>query len=325
MLRDRSPKVKIPSISNTSSLASILSISEDELNYFTENIDKYYKPGKLLKKKNGDPRFTHDAKPALKQVHQRILNRILRKLDYPYYMLGGISDPENPRSCKAHASIHCDKKILISEDISNFYPNTSYEKVKSIWMQCFNFSEAISDILAILTTYNGELPQGWRTSGYLANLALYNREPNLVETLEGKGYSYSRFIDDITVSSPFFINNKEKHFIISSIYGMLLPCGYSPKRAKHEISSRGKPMAVTSLNVNTKKPTIPWNQRNNIRAMVFQLEKKFLVHRKTHSYFKEWRSVYGKVNRIKSFHEKSGNALQQRMRSIKPPTHFFRK
>jgi len=323
MLRDRYPKVKIPSISNTSSLASILSISEDELNYFIEHIDEYYKSGKLLKKKNGDPRLTHDAKPALKHVHERIKNRILKKLDYPYYMLGGISDPENPRSCKTHASIHCGKKILISEDISNFYPSTSYEVVKNIWKQCFHFTETISDILAKLTTYNGELPQGWKTSGYLANLALWNREPELVKTLEEKGFSYSRFIDDITVSSPFFISDKDKNFIISNIYGMLLPCGYSPKRAKHDISSREKPMAVTSLNVNTKKPTIPKSQRNNIRAMVFQIERKYASQGRGHPYYKEWLSVYGKVNRIKSFHESEGEELQNRMRVVKPPKHFF--
>ncbi len=66
MQRDRYPIIKIPPLSNTSSLASILSISEDELRYLTENIDKYYKPGKKLQKKNGDPRPTHDAKPILK-------------------------------------------------------------------------------------------------------------------------------------------------------------------------------------------------------------------------------------------------------------------
>lgn len=325
MLRDRYPKIKIASISNTSSLASILSISEDELHYFTEHIDEFYKSGKLLKKKNGDPRPTHDAKPVLKQVHERIKNRILKKLDYPYYMLGGISDPENPRSCKTHALIHCDKKILISEDISNFYPNTSYEVVKRIWKQCFHFSNNISEILAKLTTYNGELPQGWKTSGYLANLALWNREPDLVKTLEEKGFSYSRFIDDITVSSPFFINDKEKHFIISKIYGMLLPCGYSPKRAKHDISSREQPMAVTSLNVNTKKPTIPKSQRNNIRAMVFQIERQYASQGRTRLYYKHWISLYGKVNRVKSFHKSEGEDLQRRMRLVKPPHHFFQR
>ncbi|WP_020405734.1 reverse transcriptase family protein [Hahella ganghwensis] len=240
-------------------------------------------------------------------------------------MLGGISDPKNPRSCKKHASIHCGKKILISEDISNFYPNTSYEAVKGIWKQCFHFTDNISEVLALLTTFNGELPQGWKTSGYLANLALWKHEPKLVKTLEDNGFSYSRFIDDITVSSPYFITSETKHFIVSNIYRMLLPSGYSPKRTKHDISSRESPMEVTSLNVNTKYPTIPKRQRNNIRAMVFQLERLALSQRRTHSYYKQWLSLYGKVNRIKSFHEREGEDLQRRMRLIKPNKNFFRK
>lgn len=325
MLRDRYPKIKIPPFANTSSLASILSISEGELLHFVNNIGAFYKPGKLLQKKNGDPRLTHDAKPTLKQVHERIKNRILKQVDYPYYMLGGISDPENPRSCKAHASLHCSKKILISEDISNFYPNTSNETVKGIWKYCFHFSDEISEILAALTTYNNELPQGWKTSGYLANLALWNHEPILVKTLEDRGFTYSRFIDDITVSSPFFVGDEDKHFIISNIYGMLLPCGYTPKRTKHDISSRGAPMAVTSLNVNTKKPTIPSRQRNNMRAMVYQLEKRHPTQGRNYSYYKDWISLYGKVNRVKSFHEREGCELQRRMRLIKPPKHFFQR
>ena len=325
MQRDRYPKISISPFANTSSLASILSVSKDQLHYFTENIDEFYKPGKLLQKKNGDPRLTHDAKPTLKQVHERIKNRILKQVDYPYYMLGGVSDSENPRSCKTHASIHCGKKILISEDISNFYPNTSYEAVKSIWKHCFHFSDNISDILAKLTTYNGELPQGWKTSGYLANLALWKIEPDLVKILEEKGFSYSRFVDDITVSSLFSINDKDKYFIVSNIYAMLLPCGYSPQRTKHDISSREKPMVVTSLNVNTNKPTIPKRQRNNIRSMVFQIEMLHPRQGRTHSYYKQWISLYGKVNRIKSFHENEGEDLQRRMRLVKPPKYFFQK
>lgn len=323
MQRDRFPRIRISPFANPSSLASILSISEEELLYFAENVDEFYKPGKLLQKKNGEPRVTHDAKRKLKQLHERVKNRILKQVEYPYYMLGGISDPVNPRSCKTHASIHCGKKILVSEDISNFYPNTSYKVVKGIWKYCLNFSDNISDILAKLTTYKDELPQGWKTSGYLANLALWNREPDLVKNLEEKGFSYSRFIDDITVSSPFFITDKDKRFIVSNIYGMLLPCGYSPKRAKHDVSSRETPMAVTSLNVNTKKPTIPKRQRNNIRAMVFRIEKRYTSQGRTSSYCKEWISLYGKVNRVKSFHKHEGEDLQRRMRAVKPPKHFF--
>lgn len=325
MQKGRHPKVNIPSIANTKSLASLLSISESELFYISGNMQAFYKPGKVLTKKSGEPRPTHDAEPDLKKIHARIKNRILKRVDYPYYMLGGISDPENPRSCKSHAKIHSAKKILISEDVSNFYPSTSYDVVKNIWKHCFKFGDEISGLLTNLTTYRGELPQGWKASGYIANLAFWDREPDLVKTLEEKGYSYSRFIDDITVSSPFYLKAEGKEFIVSSIYRMLFVAGYRPKRSKHEIVSREVPMTVTSLNVNNDNPTIPKKLRRNIKAMVFQLENQYSVVGNTYRYYKQWISIYGKVNRVKSFHGDEGSKLQGRMRAVKPPKHFFQK
>ena len=64
------------------------------MSYIADNVDEFYKPGKVERKKNGEPRYTHDAQPILKQIHDRIKNRILKQAVYPYYMLGGISDPE---------------------------------------------------------------------------------------------------------------------------------------------------------------------------------------------------------------------------------------
>lgn len=144
-------------------------------------------------------------------------------------MLGGISDPQNPRSCKAHAQIHCNKKILINEDILDFYPTTSYELVKRVWKHQFNFSDTVAEILTKITTYSGQLPQGWKTSSYIANLALLPIEAHLVELLENKGYSYSRFIDDITVSSPTFISPQEKNLLFLIYMGCSLSVDTSPK------------------------------------------------------------------------------------------------
>jgi hypothetical protein len=324
MLRDRYLQTKIPSIANTASLASLLEITEQELFYIADNVTEFYKPGAVKRKKNGEPRPTHDAKPVLKQIHARIKNRILKQAIYPYYMLGGISDPENPRSCKAHAQIHAGKKILMSEDIANFYPSTSYEVVEKVWKYYFKFGETVSQLLTKLTTFNCELPQGWKTSGYIANLTLLSKEAELVKTFEDKGLSYSRFIDDITVSSPYFLTSEDKQFIVSNIYTMLFSCGYKPKRTKHEIVSREAPMLVTSLNVNTKKPTVPSSLRRNIRTMVHQLECEYSARGRTFQFYKQWLSVYGKVNRVKSFHMSEGSKLQDRMRRIKPPKNFFK-
>lgn len=318
MRKIRHPIANIQPMAKKSALASLLSVSENDLLRITDSIDLFHLPGKLLKKKSGEPRLTHDAKSELKKIHARINNRILKKVLFPYYLQGGIADKTNPRSCKEHAKIHAGTKIIICEDIANFYPCTLYKTVLKIWKQFFNFSNEVAEILTRLTTYEGVLPQGWKTSSYIANLAFWHCEPDLVKIIEEKGFSYSRFIDDITVSSELYISNSEKKFVVSAVYGMLFSNGYKPKRGKQEIVSREKPMTVTSLNVNSQKPTIPKSLRYKVRAMVYQLEKSFISIGNTIEYEKKWHSVNGNVCRVKSFHLKEGEKLQERMKKVKP-------
>lgn len=256
MLLNKEPCSNLPPIANVYSLASILSTTEPELIKVAGQVDSLWKKGKILYKKDGTPRPTSDAKEPLKTLHEHIKNRLLKKVTYPLYLLGGIADPINPRNYKEHAAIHSNKKILISEDVANFFPSTSTIVVKDIWQHFFRCTPEIATLLTTLTTHGGCLPQGWKTSGYLANLVFWDKEPQLVNDLENLGFSYSRFMDDITVSASRSIDNKEKSLVISKIYGIFSSKQYSPKRKKHEICPSHKPMVVTGLNVNSKKPTL---------------------------------------------------------------------
>ncbi|MFC1751376.1 reverse transcriptase family protein [Pseudomonadota bacterium] len=234
-------------------------------------------------------------------------------------MLGGIADPVNPRGCKQHAAIHSNKKILITEDIANFFPNTTTDVIAKIWQHFFRCAPEISALLTTLTTYKGILPQGWKTSGYLANLVFWDREPQLVTHLDGLGFSYSRFMDDISISTNKNIDNSEKTAAIGKVYGMLYSKKHYQKRSKHEITPSHKPMMVTGLVVNSNKPTLPKIERKNTRAMVHKLEQTSPVERAHPAYQKEWNSVSGKVSRLTSFHAAEGKRLRDRLSAVKPP------
>jgi len=298
-------------IAKIKSLASKLSITEEELINISNSIDKLWKPGKLLYKKNGDPRPTINAKPQLKQLHEKIKNRLLKQVDYPTYLLGGIADSASPRDYKRHAAIHSGKQILISEDIKDFFPNTSYDIVYNIWKYIFQCTPEVAEILTKITILNGELPQGWKTSGYLANLALWDREPDLVEQLTKRGFTYSRFMDDITVSCKSKITKKQMSYIISMIYGMLFSKGYTPKRSKHQIATSINRMEVTGLTVNSKKPTLP--NKNKIRSAVHLCETKAKYDRTSNNYKTLWRQTSGKVGT----HPNKGKKLRERLTAIK--------
>ena len=76
-------------------------------------------------KRKGKVRETWDALAPLKSIQARIQCLILRKVTYPSYLQGGIRDTEQARDFVTNASLHCAQKILISEDIENFFPSTS--------------------------------------------------------------------------------------------------------------------------------------------------------------------------------------------------------
>ncbi len=323
MSRNRRTVINISPIAKVSSLASLLSIKESSLLYIAENADRFYRPGKSIRKRNGQLRQTHDAARPLKNIHGMIKNRIFRKVDYPYYIQGGIADPAQPRSCRTHAGIHSAKKLIITEDIKDFFPNASEEIVKNVWQYCFRFSPEIADILTRLTTYRNHLPQGWKTSSYLANLAFWDAEPDLVFSLEQQGYSYSRYMDDVTVSSGHRMNDKQKHDVISRIYAMLFSRGFAPKRSKHEILGRRQPMTVTGLVVNGRKPTVPKRRRKGVRAGIFRLGKEPIGNRSDADYRKRWERLSGEVGYISTYHPGESEKLRASLREIRPTSRII--
>ncbi len=318
MPTDKNPYSKVTPIAHIHSLASFLSVSEKELIEISNSVDRLWKPGKLLKKKSGEPRPTIDAKKPLKSIHEKIKVRLLKQVHYPKYLLGGISDKFFKRDYKQHALVHSGKKHLIEEDVKDFFPNTSIEVVRSIWQYFFKFSPEVAEILTKLTTLNCSLPQGWKTSGYLANLAFWEREHQLVEDFYKRGIAYSRFMDDISVSTKHKLHTKDKTYIVGEIYKMLYASGYTPKRSKHEISSAAKCMKVTGLIVNTKKPTLSQKEKNNIRAAVRECENHAKHDRTSKIYEKKWNSVSGRVGKLKRFHPNRAKKLRDRLSEIKP-------
>lgn len=62
--------------------------------------------------------------------------------------------------------------------------------------------------------------QGASTSGYIANLVFWDVEPRIVKDLLGRGFQYSRFADDITISCSREPSSDELSGIVSTVTGM---------------------------------------------------------------------------------------------------------
>ena len=265
-------------------------------------------------------RETWDALAPLKSIQARIQCLILRKVKYPDYLQGGIRDEEQARDSVSNASLHCGRRIVISEDIENFFPSTRSALIHDLWRSLFHFPDHIARVLTGLTTLDGYLPQGAKTSSYLANLALSRTEPRLVEWLRRNGFTYSRYIDDITLSTDRDLTRQEGAEVFRQIAGMCSPLGFRLKRSKHGLTTNGNRMCTTGLIVN-RQVGLPREYRSQTRASVHQCEQlanQTKLMRQTPFFSVEWRRISGKVAYLCRLHPYEGKLLRERLLAIKP-------
>jgi len=204
-------------IGTIAALSRMLKHPIQELEQIAATADQRYRIGRRELKKDGTWRICYDALGVLKGIQARIQCLILNKVHYPIYLQGSIKDPISPRGQKANACLHVRKRVLISEDIKQFFPSVSSHVVFDIWHRFFKFPPPVAEILTKLTTKEGALPQGTKTSALLANLVFWEFEWRLVADFHGRGITYSRLIDDITCSTA-------RDLILKKPLGLLKPC-----------------------------------------------------------------------------------------------------
>lgn len=306
------PKYPYKPIGTLLALESALGVPLTSLLSTASKANGLYRTVKAEPKSDGTLRQTFDAFPELKSIQTLINNRLLKRVIFPQYLTGSLKG----RDYRANAKLHTGAAIVICEDVTNFFPSVSEKIVNRIWVRFFGFSPEIGDLLTKLTTKDGCLPQGSVTSSYLANLAFFSDEPKLYARLECRGLRYSRYVDDITVSSTTELNKYELSEVISDIYTMLGKNGFKAKRRKHEIKRRNGQMFTTKLLINERVALTP-TERAAIRSAVHQLECKLKIATDVAALRADLNSVRGRVDKLKGFHPAEGTALRLRVNALK--------
>lgn len=305
---EQHPEYPFRPIRNEHGLEAALRVPIENLKRVAAKADLLYRKAKPIDKGDGTIRQTFDALPELKCIQIRIKNILLSRVNFPPYLTGSLKG----RDYRVNARFHVDAKVIVCEDIANFFPSTSTHIIRNIWANLFGFSADVSDLLTALTTKDGFLPQGAVTSSYLANLAFFSSEPTLQALLAGRSIRYSRYVDDITLSSVTSLSSEDLTWCISNAYGMLAKYGYHAKRRKHEIHRSNARMFTTKLMVN-KRPALKPNERSAIRSAVYQLERKVAAGVAFDVLRSEFNSVRGRVEKLKLFHTREALSLKARL------------
>lgn len=313
------PKYHNQPIGSLDSLSKLLAIDLSDLTLLATESDNHFFPNSPKIKPDGRIRQTYRVSGTLAPLLKKVNRKIFENVYFPDYLQGSIKDLENPRSYIFNAVQHTNKTFIIHEDVSDFFPSIKANLIKQIWQYFFNFPEQVAHVLTQLTTYNGFVPQGAHTSSNLANLVFWDREPQVERFCRESGYIYTRYVDDIVVSSDWILSKKEQHEVTNQIYGMLFSKQIKPNRKKRQIYTSAQRMIVTGLNVNSFKPTLDKNERNNIRAAVYQCEQTPESERATPEYLKLYRSTMGRVRNYKQLHPRKGKVYLEKLKAVCPP------
>ena len=258
------PRYRASQIRSVAALARALRWDAHALVEMAERANGMWR---TVKPKPGSTRQTFDAMEPLKEVHKRLKLNIFCKVDFPEYLQGSLKG----RDYVTNASFHQNKQILICEDVKGFFPSVSATYVEDVWCGFFGFAPDVAKLLTQLTTKDGCLPQGSVASSFLANLVMWRREPLLHAKLAQRGITYSRYVDDMVMSSAAHLDKETQTWVIAQVYGMLAQHGLRASRKKHEVFSASQPMIATKLVVN-RKPSLSRQKRSQVRTQVRQLE-----------------------------------------------------
>lgn len=309
------PTYNLRAIGSVEALSRMLQLPVPRIRYLARNASYFYREAIVKTKANGDERITYDVFRCLKDVHKALKVKLFQNVSYPDYIQGAIPG----RSYIGNVKKHTKSTIIICEDITNFFPTIRESDVEKMFMRLFHFPKEVASILTGLVTLNGTVPQGGVCSSYVANLVMWERESALVSQLKIKNLTYTRYVDDITVSSRCYIDKSEVSAVIASIYGMLKHFGVKPNKAKHEVLSNGMHQLVHRVGVNGKQPSFGKEEKKRVRSAVHNLEALFKDDSCSYDeYLKAFNSASALVAKLKQLNERQGTKHRESLNLIKP-------
>lgn len=278
------------SIKNKENLCEFLEISSLELDYILLNINRLYYTFKISKK-NGTFREINSPNSNLMQIQYRIKEALMKSFKPKKCVHAYVKK----RDIKSNARMHVRSQIVLNVDLKDFFRTITYNRVTGLlkaYPLCFN--EEVSQILARLVCFQSRLPQGAPTSPIISNFICRNFDRSLTEICQELKCYYSRYADDITISTrvktfPAFFGSYDetnRKFILSNKFKKIFKNNvFFINDDKIRYQTNKERQVVTGLIVN-KKLNINRLYLKKIRATLHSIEK-FGIEKAMYDHFEK--------------------------------------
>lgn len=219
------------------------------------------------KKRAGGTRTISASQGKLKWAQRAFLDGVLGTFEMPAHVQGCVKG----RSAVTNAEMHVNRDVVINIDLSDFFGSVSLHMVTQLLVDTFNFGEDAAEVFAALCINDGVLPQGAPTSPTLANLVALKLDDTILtvirSTLPNAEFSYSRYVDDITISG-----GTELVELLAVFYQCIEKTGFIPNIRKTKILRRNSRQTVTGLVVN-KKATVRKKILRKLRQHIYYCQR----------------------------------------------------
>lgn len=247
-------------------MASDLALSEEYIYKFSHRTFMAYKCYKKACK-NGKKRTICEPSAELKTLQYWVLDNVLSRFPVSEYSTAY----EKNCSVRVNAYKHHNGNHILHTDIKNFFESISALFVHKLLEEYYS-AEEISFLMDIVLL-NGKMVVGSITAPKLANCIMYQFDKEIEKELqEIQKITYTRYADDIIVSSNLWINPVVCECIKSKLESM----GLCINEKKTYYSNRASRRVVTGVVIdnNNNSLSIGWRKYKKLKGEIY----KFLVY-----------------------------------------------
>jgi RNA-directed DNA polymerase len=186
-------------IRSVTSLCAFLGIPQRKLTYILYALPEERRYREFsVRKLNGELRSIRAPIKPLKDL-QRSLSGVLSAIHKPRVCVYGYV---RGRGIRENAALHKNQRWILKIDLKDFFPSINFGRVRGIFLAApFMFPLDVATVLAQITTFENELPQGAPTSPVISNQIGHRLDRILSELARKYRCFYSRYVDDIVMST----------------------------------------------------------------------------------------------------------------------------
>ena len=306
----------LPVIFDFVHLAYYFGLFSDKLKGIVANVEIHYRTYEI-KKKTGGTRTIEAPDEILKDVQHWIYKNILCRdkaiQDCVHGFVPRLNDNDRVRGILSNAAPHSGHDWLINIDLKDFFHTVTLDMVEE-YFSSLGYEDEVVKTLTSLCTLSSRLPQGAPTSPMLSNIAATKMDLAMMEYCRGRGITYTRYADDLTLSA----NNDVNLPPLKDLYKIVFKHGFIVNRQKTKVRGRGYRKEVTGLTV-TEGVHVPKKYRKEVwRELYFC--KKFGVYEHYHNMntnkglYKAW--LRGRIMFIRQIDPACGNKMLEKFNEL---------